>query len=98
MLTGVGGGMACDVLLAEIPTVLRAGSYAAAALAGVVVVDNLIRVPHPVTVVAGAVLCFGLPLLAIRRGWHLPVARQLGQPDAGPHATEDRRDEPARGP
>jgi len=34
MLTGIGGGMARDVLLAEILTVLRADLYALAALAG----------------------------------------------------------------
>jgi uncharacterized membrane protein YeiH len=32
MLTGIGGGMTRDVLLAEIPTVLRADLYALAAL------------------------------------------------------------------
>lgn len=99
MLTGIGGGMARNVLLAEIPTVLRAELYAVAALAGagVVVAGNMIQVPPPVAMVAGAVLCFGLRLLAIRRGWHLPVARQPEQSEAGPHASEDRRDEPAMG-
>ena len=38
MLTGIGGGMTRDVLLAEIPTVLRADLYAIASLAGAVVV------------------------------------------------------------
>jgi uncharacterized membrane protein YeiH len=38
MLTGIGGGMTRDVLLAEIPTVLRADLYAVAALAGATVV------------------------------------------------------------
>ena len=33
MLTGIGGGMTRDVLLAEIPTVLRADLYAVAAAA-----------------------------------------------------------------
>src|SRR6201993_861272 len=37
MLTGIGGGMTRDVLLAEIPTVLRADVYAVAALAGAAV-------------------------------------------------------------
>jgi len=37
MLTGIGGGMARDLLLAEIPTVLRADLYALAALAGAAV-------------------------------------------------------------
>ena len=38
MLTGIGGGMARDMLLAEIPTVLRSELYAVAALAGAGVV------------------------------------------------------------
>jgi len=38
MLTAIGGGMTRDVLLSEIPTVLRADLYAVAALAGAVVV------------------------------------------------------------
>jgi len=47
MLTGIGGGMARDVLLAEIPVVLRADLYAVAALAGAatVVVASALRVP-----------------------------------------------------
>jgi uncharacterized membrane protein YeiH len=100
MLTGIGGGMARDVLLAEVPTVLRAELYAVAALAGaaVVVAGHLIQVPVPVAMVAGAALCFGLRLLALRRGWNLPVARHPEQSGAGPHAAEDGRDDPARGP
>jgi uncharacterized membrane protein YeiH len=76
MLTGIGGGMARDVLLSEIPTVLRADLYAVAALAGaaVVVVGHLLRLPSVPVTVAGAALCFGLRLLAMRRGWRLPVA------------------------
>ena len=47
MLTGIGGGMMRDVLLAEIPTVLRADLYAVAALAGaaVVVIGHLLHLP-----------------------------------------------------
>ncbi|MGH8169254.1 MAG: trimeric intracellular cation channel family protein, partial [Steroidobacteraceae bacterium] len=77
MLTGIGGGMMRDVLLAEIPTVLRADLYAVAALAGavVVVVGDTLRLPSALVTSAGAILCFGLRLAAIRRGWHLPVAR-----------------------
>lgn len=77
MLTGIGGGMTRDVLLAEIPTVLCADLYAIAALAGaaVVVTGRLLHLPSPATTIAGAALCFGLRLMAMRRGWHLPVAR-----------------------
>ena len=47
MLTGVGGGMMRDLLLAEIPTVLRTDLYAIAGLAGaaVVVIGNLLHLP-----------------------------------------------------
>jgi uncharacterized membrane protein YeiH len=77
MLTGIGGGMVRDVLVAEIPAVLRSELYAVAALAGavVVVIGNLLQLPSTATTIAGAALCFGLRLMAIRHGWHLPVAR-----------------------
>lgn len=76
MLTGIGGGMARDVLLAEIPVVLRADLYAVAALVGaaVVVIAHLLQLPGGVAALAGAALCFGLRVMAIRYGWRLPVA------------------------
>jgi uncharacterized membrane protein YeiH len=77
VVTGIGGGLVRDVLVAEIPTVLRAELYAVAALAGaaVAVGGQMLRLPPTPVAIAGAVLCFGLRLLAIRRGWGLPVAR-----------------------
>ena len=77
MLTGVGGGMVRDVLVAEIPNVLRSDLYAVAALAGalVVVLGHQLDVTPTVAAILGAVICFGLRLFAIRRGWQLPVAR-----------------------
>ena len=64
MLTGIGGGMTRDVLLAEIPTVLRADLYAVAALAGaaIVVIANMLQLPSGAAALAGAGLCFGTPL------------------------------------
>ena len=77
VVTAVGGGVVRDVLVAEVPTVLHAELYAVAALAGAVVVvgGQLLRLPSTPLAIVGAVLCFGLRLLAIRRGWGLPVAR-----------------------
>jgi len=77
MLTGIGGGMARDVLLAEIPTVLRADLYAVAALAGaaVVVIANSLQLPSGAAALVGAALCFGLRLMAIKHGWRLPTAK-----------------------
>jgi uncharacterized membrane protein YeiH len=76
MLTAIGGGMIRDVLVKEIPVVLRADFYAVAALAGaaVVVAGHLLHWPPGPTTIAGASVCFFIRLTAIRRGWRLPVA------------------------
>lgn len=76
MLTGIGGGMARDVMLTEIPNVLRAELYAVAALAGagVVVIGESLDVPSMTTTLIGAAVCFGLRLGSIYWGWHLPKA------------------------
>jgi uncharacterized membrane protein YeiH len=78
MLTGIGGGMLRDVLVAEVPAVLRGDVYAVAALAGaaVVVVGRMLQVPSAPIAIVGALVCFWLRFLAIKRGWQLPVARQ----------------------
>jgi len=75
MLTGIGGGVVRDLLVNEIPVVLRTDLYAMAALAGaaVVVAGHLAHLPPTGTTIAGAILCFGLRLIAIRRGWNLPA-------------------------
>jgi uncharacterized membrane protein YeiH len=81
MLTGIGGGMMRDLLLTEIPAVLRSELYAVAALAGaaVVVGGHLLRLPITPVAIAGAALCFGLRVLAMRYNWQLPVAKTSGQ-------------------
>jgi uncharacterized membrane protein YeiH len=75
MLTGIGGGIMRDLLLSEIPTVLRSDIYAVAALGGaaVVVAGNLLRLPSTPVSIVGAVLCFGIRMVAVRRGWRLPM-------------------------
>jgi uncharacterized membrane protein YeiH len=77
MLTGIGGGVLRDLLVNEIPVVLRTDLYALAALAGaaVVVGGHFAHWPPTTTTIAGAILCFAIRLLAIRRGWKLPPAR-----------------------
>jgi len=81
ILTGIGGGIARDVLVAQVPNVLRRELYAVAALAGalVVVVGHALRWPAAPVAVAGALLFFALRWLAIRRGWRLPIS---GEGDA----------------
>lgn len=86
MLTGIGGGMARDLLLTEVPMVLRADLYALAALAGatLVVLGSMTAFPPAVSAIAGAALCFGLRMMALRRGWHLPTAKRNVGNDAEP--------------
>jgi uncharacterized membrane protein YeiH len=91
MLTGIGGGMVRDVLVTEVPTVLHSEVYAVAALAGaaVVVVGHLLQMPFTPVAIVGAVLCLGLRLGAIRRGWDLPVAPRVERM-ADSQAKDDR--------
>jgi uncharacterized membrane protein YeiH len=83
MLTGIGGGMLRDVLVNETPTVLRADLYAVAALAAgvVVVVGHILQYPSFAAMLVGAILCFWLRVMAIFRGWHLPLANTVPQRD-----------------
>jgi uncharacterized membrane protein YeiH len=81
MLTGIGGGMMRDVLVGEIPFVLRAELYAVAALVGaaVAVAGEMLHLPSAPVAAAGALLCFALRVVAIRLRWQLPIARQSDQ-------------------
>jgi len=74
MLTGIGGGMVRDILVMEIPTVFRNELYAVAALidAAVVALGRTLHPPASGAAIAGAVLCFGLRFIAMRRGWRPP--------------------------
>jgi uncharacterized membrane protein YeiH len=98
MLTGIGGGMARDILLAEIPVVLRSDVYAVAALAGsaAVVIGNMLRLQPSAGIAVGATICFGLRLLAIYRGWRLPTSREVESPSKGTRGkTGERMDKGA---
>jgi uncharacterized membrane protein YeiH len=77
VVTGIGGGMVRDVLLAEIPTVLRAELYAVAALAAaaIVVIGHVLQLPVAAVTAVALISCFLLRVMAIRRGWRLPVAK-----------------------
>jgi uncharacterized membrane protein YeiH len=81
MLTGIGGGMLRDVLVVEVPVVLRADLYALAALAAaiVVVMGPVLQISPIATTTIGGVLCFALRYMAIRHGWHLPHREQHGK-------------------
>jgi uncharacterized membrane protein YeiH len=94
MLTGIGGGMLRDVLVTQTPTVLRSELYAVAALAGAVVVvgGHALHLPPTAVALTGAALCFELRLMAIRRGWQLPIAQPLPRPEADADTPGDQED------
>jgi uncharacterized membrane protein YeiH len=77
MATGIGGGMVRDVLVMEVPSVLRTELYAVAALLGAAftVVGQGLGMSSHLAAPIGATLCITLRLLALHYGWHLPVAR-----------------------
>ena len=75
-ITGIGGGMLRDILVGEIPTVLRGGLYAIPALvgAGIVVVayhagDHTVVFP-----IVGIAVCFMMRMAGLRYGIGLPRA------------------------
>jgi uncharacterized membrane protein YeiH len=77
MLTGIGGGVVRDLLVSEVPVVLRRDVYAVAALAGasVLVGGVALGLPPDLVAVLGALLCFAIRMLAIYRKWSFPVVR-----------------------
>jgi uncharacterized membrane protein YeiH len=75
-VTAVGGGTVRDVLLAQIPNVLRSDIYATAALAGatVMVAATKLRVPPALAAVSGGLVCFLLRVISVWQHWNLPKA------------------------
>jgi uncharacterized membrane protein YeiH len=78
-VTGVGGGTIRDVLLNQVPTVLRFEIYASAAMVGSALMILLTKVRFPAGWAAafGAFVCFTLRVVSLWKHWNLPHA--LGQ-------------------
>lgn len=74
MVTGIGGGMARDLLAQRLPVVFRGELYATPALAGagVAVLGSRLELPALLVTLAGAGLCTVWRLLALWRGWQAP--------------------------
>jgi uncharacterized membrane protein YeiH len=95
MLTGIGGGMTRDILLTEVPQVLRSDLYAVAALAGasIVVIGDQLDLPYSASALSGGALCFCLRFMAIRHGWHLPIAHLSARRRAEADSSADREEQ-----
>ncbi len=75
MVTGIGGGIARDLLAGRVPAVFGTELYATPALAGAFWAVLADRAGLGVVLVAvpGVVICFGWRLLALWRNWQAPV-------------------------
>lgn len=74
VLTAVGGGGLRDLLVAEVPRVLREEVYALAALLGamVVVAGDRLDLPDGATALAGVLAASLLRVVSVLRGWRAP--------------------------
>lgn len=78
-ITGVGGGTIRDVLLNQVPTVLRFEVYASAALLGsaCMIAPTKAKIPAGWAAALGSFVCFTPRVVSLWRHWNLPHA--LGQ-------------------
>jgi uncharacterized membrane protein YeiH len=85
-ITGIGGGMLRDVLLGEVPSVLRHELYAIPALAGaaVVAVPHIAGSTSGLWAVIGAVVCFTMRLAGLHYGIDAPSPHDTTTRDAPP--------------
>jgi uncharacterized membrane protein YeiH len=75
-ITGIGGGILRDVLLRDVPVVLRHDLYAVPALlgAGILVVAQTSGSDSPVFPVLAAAVCVSVRLLGLKFGINVPIA------------------------
>lgn len=75
MVTGIGGGMARDLLAGRVPAVFRGELYATPALAGaaITVVGDGLGLPIGLVAALGGGVCLGWRLLAMWRHWQAPT-------------------------
>jgi len=75
MVTGIGGGIARDLLSGRVPAVFGSELYATPALAGATYAVLAERASLGIWLVAvpGVAICFGWRLLALRRNWRAPL-------------------------
>lgn len=81
--TAVAGGVIRDILVNEVPLLLRRDLYAVPALLGstTVAIIQASGLPDNLGLVVGTVLATGLRVLALWRRWNLPIARRLPADD-----------------
>jgi uncharacterized membrane protein YeiH len=78
-ITGIGGGMLRDILVREIPTVLRGGLYAIPALVGAGIVVGAWKAGDHTVIfpIVGAAACFLMRMAGLHYGIGLPRAADV---------------------
>jgi uncharacterized membrane protein YeiH len=73
-ITGVGGGVLRDIVLARVPLVLQADLYASSAFVGaaVLIIGRRCGVPPVACALLAGAACLALRLLSVSYGWQLP--------------------------
>lgn len=74
MITGIGGGILRDIMVARIPFVLKKRIYAVASLLGAVVYYELKsnNIPQSISLIIGIIIVFGIRMASIHFKWELP--------------------------
>jgi uncharacterized membrane protein YeiH len=82
-ITGIGGGVLRDLLVRQVPVVLREGLYAIPALIGAAIVVGAARAgaSGAAAPIIGAAVCFALRLAGLMLGLNLPRARRQPRGD-----------------
>jgi uncharacterized membrane protein YeiH len=77
MLTGIGGGVARDLMIGEIPVVLRREIYALASLIGAIIVVTLTSLDRDtvLNMIAAGVAVLVVRLTALYRRWSAPTPK-----------------------
>jgi uncharacterized membrane protein YeiH len=82
-VTAVGGGTLRDVLIRQVPSVLRSGLYAIPALVGATITVVVLRLGAYgiATSIAAAAVCFAIRMLGVRFGINAPTPRAAPDPE-----------------
>ncbi len=82
VITGIGGGVVRDMLLANTPTILHSEIYATASLAGgaiIVLCRHLSIIDRSWAMIIGAAVCATIRCLAIKYRWNINIKAESGR-------------------
>lgn len=73
-ITAIGGGVARDIMINEVPTVLISDFYGSIAVIVALILGllELLNAINEFTIIATALFSIALRLIAYKKGWHLP--------------------------